>query len=111
MPGCIHCTLTTEPMNCSTERTFVASSDAYLSLDSYRTDASLRLSDRNSDETVILKGFSTKQLRSAVDGYVSGLKYHDHERIAALEFVKELQITCKDVIERLDPEQSKTTAS
>lgn len=98
-------------MNCSTERTFVASSDAYLSLDSYRTDATLRLSDRNSDESVILKGFSTSKLRSAVDGYVSGLKYHEHEKEAVLEFVKELQITCKDVIERFSPEQSKTTAS
>lgn len=98
-------------MNCSTERTFVASSDAYLSLDSYRTDATLRLTDRNSDESVILKGFSTSKLRSAVDGYVSGLKYHEHEKEAVLEFVKELQKTCTDVIERFTPEQSKTTAS
>ena len=98
-------------MNCSTERTFVTSSDAYLSLNSYRSDASLRLSDRICDDSVILKGFSASQLRAAIDSYVSGLKYHDNERIAVLEFVKELQNTCKDVIERLDPEQSKTTAS
>ena len=98
-------------MNCSTERSFTSSSDAFVSLSNYQSEASLRVSDSHSSETVSIKGFSTNQLRNAINGYVSGLKYHDHEAEQAIEFCKELQIVCGDVIERLTPEQSKTTAS
>ena len=98
-------------MNCSTERSFTSSSDAFLSLSSYRNDGSLRVSDSHSAETVSIKGFSTIQLRNALNGYVSGLKYHDHEAQQAIEFCQELQKACLDVIERLTPEQSETTAS
>ena len=98
-------------MNCSTERSFTSSSDAFVSLSSYRDDGSLRVSDSHSSETVSIKGFSTNQLRSAVSGYVSGLKYHDHEATQVIEFCQELQKACLDVIERLTPEQSQTTAS
>ena len=98
-------------MNCSTERTFRTSSDCYLSFGNYKDEASLRVNDRNSLETVAVQGFSASQLRTALNSYVSGLKYHDNEAAPVLEFVQELQIQCKDVIERLSKEQSETTAN
>ena len=97
-------------MNSNTERQFTSSSDAFVSLSSYRNDGSLRVSDSHSSETVAIKGFSTSQLRSAVSGYVSGLKYHDHEAAQAVEFCKELLATCQDVIERLAPEAQETVS-
>jgi len=91
-------------MNSNTERQFTSSSDAFISLNSYKSEGTLRVSDSHSSETVVIKGFSTSQLRSAVSGYVSGLKYHDHEAAQAVEFCEELLKTCQDVIERLSPE-------
>ena len=105
------CTLTINHMNCSTERAFTSSSDAFVSLSSYRDDGSIRVSDSHSAETVSVKGFATKQLRSAISGYVSGLKYHDNEAAHVIEFCKDIEKSCRDVIERLESEQSKSTAS
>jgi len=96
-------------MNSNTERQFTSTSDAFVSLNSYRNEGSLRVSDSHSSETVVIKGFSTSQLRSAVSGYVSGLKYHDNEAKQVLEFCKELLTTCNDVIERLSPETAEVS--
>lgn len=95
-------------MNSNTERQFTSSSVAFVSLSSYRNEGSLRVSDSHSSETVVIKGFSTSQLRSAVSGYVSGLKYHDNEDEQVTEFCQELLKTCQDVIERLSPETQET---
>lgn len=98
-------------MDCSIERTFSTSSECYLSFGNYKDEASLRVNDRNSSETVVVQGFSASQLRTALNSYVSGLKYHDNEAAPVLKFVQELQIQCKEVIERLSKEQSETPAS